>query len=359
MRRLLLALALLLPVAAGAQEASVFPPDQVGISTTTTFGTGITFEGATVDGVQTTLTVTDPTAPDKTITLPDLTGTVLLGGATNTVTGATTFLLDSPWTVYGVNGDINTVFQVDPSSGVASMFTGDLSYQTSVAVALGSIVIDAVGFGIPGYITMGGRVAYSPQTFNIADSGDGAAGAGNLEPVSAVVFLNCQDADGCDITMVETSATSGQMVTIVNTSANVCNFTDTPGVSEIAGDFAMGQYDTLNLTYIGTTYVEISRVTGTVSHTVDTGTLAFDPGSTNTDTCAAAITDTATGTLTTDVISWTFSADPTSTTGYDPSGDLGYIVAYPTADTVSFKFCNKSGSAIDPGSVTLNWRVDR
>lgn len=104
---------------------------------------------------------------------------------------------------------------------------------------------------------------------------------------------------------------------------------------------------------------DVSIPDGPVVAVIASGALAFDPGSTNTDTCAAAITDTATGTLTTDVISWTFSADPTSTTGYDPSGDLGYIVAYPTADTVNFKFCNKSGAAIDPTSVTLNWRVDR
>jgi hypothetical protein len=41
------------------------------------FGTSIEFEGATADGFETTLAVTDPTA-DRTITLPDATGTVAL-----------------------------------------------------------------------------------------------------------------------------------------------------------------------------------------------------------------------------------------------------------------------------------------
>ena len=41
------------------------------------FQTEITFEGATADGFETTLVVTDPTA-DRTITLPDATGTVAL-----------------------------------------------------------------------------------------------------------------------------------------------------------------------------------------------------------------------------------------------------------------------------------------
>ncbi|NDB85152.1 MAG: hypothetical protein EB127_20990, partial [Alphaproteobacteria bacterium] len=41
------------------------------------FTTSITFEGATADAYETTLQVTDPTA-DRTITLPDATGTVAL-----------------------------------------------------------------------------------------------------------------------------------------------------------------------------------------------------------------------------------------------------------------------------------------
>jgi len=45
----------------------------------------IVFEGATADDFETTLTVTDPTA-DRTITLPDTTGTVVTTGDTNTVT---------------------------------------------------------------------------------------------------------------------------------------------------------------------------------------------------------------------------------------------------------------------------------
>ena len=42
-----------------------------------TYGTSLIFEGATADAYETTLTVTDPTA-DRTITLPNATGTVLL-----------------------------------------------------------------------------------------------------------------------------------------------------------------------------------------------------------------------------------------------------------------------------------------
>jgi hypothetical protein len=46
----------------------------------------IVFEGATADAFETTLTVVDPTA-DRTITLPNVTGTVVTTGDTGTVTG--------------------------------------------------------------------------------------------------------------------------------------------------------------------------------------------------------------------------------------------------------------------------------
>ena len=51
-------------------------------------GKYIQFEGATDDGNETILTVADPTA-DRTITLPDATGTVILNSATQTLTNKT------------------------------------------------------------------------------------------------------------------------------------------------------------------------------------------------------------------------------------------------------------------------------
>ena len=49
-------------------------------------GSSIVFEGATADASETTITVTDPTA-DRTITIPDATGTIVTTGDTNSVTG--------------------------------------------------------------------------------------------------------------------------------------------------------------------------------------------------------------------------------------------------------------------------------
>jgi hypothetical protein len=49
------------------------------------FGTSITFEGATADSYETVLQVTDPTA-DRTITLPNVTGTVITTGNLSDIT---------------------------------------------------------------------------------------------------------------------------------------------------------------------------------------------------------------------------------------------------------------------------------
>ena len=46
--------------------------------------TSVVFEGSTADAYETTLTVVDPTA-DRTITLPNVTGTVITTGDTGTV----------------------------------------------------------------------------------------------------------------------------------------------------------------------------------------------------------------------------------------------------------------------------------
>jgi hypothetical protein len=56
--------------------------DVSGITATNKFTENIIFEGATADAYETTLTVTDPTA-DRTVTIPNVTGTVLLGTQAN------------------------------------------------------------------------------------------------------------------------------------------------------------------------------------------------------------------------------------------------------------------------------------
>jgi hypothetical protein len=87
----------------------------------------IVFEGATADAFETTLTVTDPTA-DRTITLPNVTGTVVTTGDTGTVTG-TMIATDTI-----VNADINSAAAIAYSklSLAGAITSADIANDTIV-----------------------------------------------------------------------------------------------------------------------------------------------------------------------------------------------------------------------------------
>jgi hypothetical protein len=93
---------------------------------------------------------------------------------------------------------------------------------------------------------------------------------------------------------------------------------------------------------------------------IASGTAALGTSAVASGACAAAVTSTATGVLSTDNIEADFNADPTATTGYSPTpAGMLTIIKYPSANAVSFKVCNNTGTTITPGAITLNWRVLR
>ena len=105
-----------------------------------TYGTSIIFEGATTDAYETTLTVTDPTA-DRTIPLPNATGTVLLADAVNPPSadggtlGTTSlewsdlYLADGAIIYFGADQDINITHVHNTGLTTSGNFTvtGDLT----------------------------------------------------------------------------------------------------------------------------------------------------------------------------------------------------------------------------------------
>ena len=82
----------------------------------------ISFEGATDNDFQTTLTFTDPTTPDKTITFPDLTGTVGLSANNLGFFSATTSTQ-----LFGVLSD-----ETGSSAGALSVFSISPTFTTSI-----------------------------------------------------------------------------------------------------------------------------------------------------------------------------------------------------------------------------------
>jgi len=85
------------------------------------FGSSITFEGATADSYETTLQVTDPTA-DRTITFPDSTGTVALTSDI-TVTASSTNTLSNKSISLGSNTVTSTLAQLNTAISDADVAT--------------------------------------------------------------------------------------------------------------------------------------------------------------------------------------------------------------------------------------------
>lgn len=121
---------------------------------------------------------------------------------------------------------------------------------TSNAVGSDELADDII---IPGYFTIGA------QSYVVDDNGGGTAATDTLTPNGSYIEADCLDADGCNVTIGETSAIEGDTLYILNTGSNTINFADSSGVSELAGAFAAGHNDTLTMMYDGDAYVEFSR----------------------------------------------------------------------------------------------------
>ena len=115
--------------------------DVTGLSATNKFDASIIFEGSTDDAYETTLTVTDPTA-DRTITLPNVTGTVLVGSDgvvegsmlnNDVISGQTALTSGVASTDELLISDAGTLKRVDVSL-ITALATGD---ATALAIALG------------------------------------------------------------------------------------------------------------------------------------------------------------------------------------------------------------------------------
>ena len=129
----------------------------------------LVFEGTTDDNNETTLAITDPTA-DRTITVPDRSGTIITSGDTGTVTS--TMIADG--TI--VTGDIadGTIVNADinASAGIAG---------TKVTPAFGSQNLSTTGTAATGALSVTGNIGVS----GTVDGRDVAADGTKLDGIEA------------------------------------------------------------------------------------------------------------------------------------------------------------------------------
>lgn len=97
-----------------------------------------------------------------------------------------------------------------------------------------------------------------------------------------------------------------------------------------------------------------------ITQVIASGATALGTGAISSASCATVVTATATGTLSTDAISWTPNGSIKAVTGYVPATTGGLTIsAYPGSGAVNFDVCNWTSGSITPGAITINWRVTR
>jgi hypothetical protein len=197
----------------------------------------LVFEGSSADSFETTLAVVNPTA-DRTITLPNTTGTVITTGDSGTVTSA----MIANGTI--VNADINASAAIDDTKLATISTAGKVSNSATTATnantASAIVARDASGDFAAGDITINDKIIHAGDTdtairFPAADtvaidtagnerlrvSSAGRVGIG-ITTSSTIGVRIVQDAEGADLVVVSGNwaATTGTISSITNFQAS-------------------------------------------------------------------------------------------------------------------------------------------
>lgn len=126
--------------------------------------------------------------------------------------------------------------------------------------SLGAEVISVGALFNTDYLNLG-----ASEVLNIPDNGEASSLANytlTKENAYAFLGLNCLDSDGCNVVLAK-DYLDGDLMYLYNEGENTVNLSDTPGVSELAGNFAMGQWDNIQLIFrdndVNSSWMEVSR----------------------------------------------------------------------------------------------------
>jgi hypothetical protein len=161
----------------------------------------IRFEGATADDYETTLTVVDPTA-DRTITLPDATGTVVLAAVAQTLTNKTIDMTGV--TLTGLSSAGMSVSSATPKNYVDSILGSATSAATSAASAATSAASAATSAGS----AETSAIASASSATTSANSAASATTSASNAATSATSAATSATSASASATAAATSATS-------------------------------------------------------------------------------------------------------------------------------------------------------
>jgi hypothetical protein len=182
------------------------------------FGTSITFEGATADSYETILQVTDPTA-DRTITLPNVTGTVITTGNLSDITNIGVFT--STITMEGSSADDFelTLSAGNPTADRTITFpdaTGTVALTTDIAA--GTVTETGTQTLTNKSISLGSNTVTSTlaQLNTAVSDADVASLAGTETLTNKTVSLGSNTVSGT-IAQFNTAVTDADLATLAGT----------------------------------------------------------------------------------------------------------------------------------------------
>jgi hypothetical protein len=282
-------------------------------STTINATTGLVFEGATADAFETTLTVTDPTA-DRTLTLPDATGTIALTSDVNArlsksggvMTG--TIDLNATYTIANVptptqTGDVANKAYVDSAVASGQTFTTSLLFEGATADAFET--------------TLAITDPTADRTITLPDATGTVITTGNLSDITntgvfsqAIVFEG-STANDFETTVMAADPTADRTITIQDATGtlafladitthdvdttNIHGIADTADLVTKSGTQTLGGAKTFTGDIVLPTNTSIGTVTSTEIGYVDGVTSAIQ---TQLDAKAPLASPTFTGTVT-------------------------------------------------------------
>jgi hypothetical protein len=214
------------------------------------FGTSITFEGATADSYETVLQVTDPTA-DRTITLPNVTGTVITTGNLSDITDIGVF--SSTITMEGSTAD---AFELTISAGDP---TADRTITFPDATGIVALTSNLSSYAPLNSPTFTGTVTLPANTISQSMMGDDSVGTNEI---GGLAVTEAKIADGA---VTSAKIANGTIVNEdINASAEIAQSKISGLTTDLSGKLALAGGTMTGAIAMGT-----NKITGLGSPTAD------------------------------------------------------------------------------------------
>jgi hypothetical protein len=351
---------------------------------------GIAFEGSTVDGFDTTLTVTDPTA-NRTITLPNVTGTVAILDASQTISNKIlssntlgSDLAAGGFTVSGLatpsaNSDAATKAYVDTQvSSLVDSAPGTLDTLNELAAALGddpnfaTTVTNSIatklslsGGTMTGAIAMGTNKitglgdptsAQDAATKNYIDTQTTSAGA---SATAAAISASAAATSATSAATSATSAANSYSAVIGLTGAGILRdmgtITETDTTSSTYLNIATIATSASNSATAAATSATSAAASATAAATSATSAATSATSAANSATAAATSATSAANSASAAANSATQAASAIQATIFDAKGDLIVASAADTAAKLSVGTDGQILTAASTASYGVQW----